>query len=38
LDKIADLNAFSGTPNHVLINEYKPNEGIMVIFYFQVLD
>nr|CAH0103757.1 unnamed protein product [Daphnia galeata] len=29
LDKIADLNVFSGTPNHVLINEYKPNEGIM---------
>jgi hypothetical protein len=27
------LNAFCDAPNHVLINEYKPNEGIMVTIF-----
>jgi len=32
MDKVAALQMFGEKkPNHVLINEYKPNEGIMVI-------
>lgn len=32
MKKVADLNVFKGqSPNHVLVNEYKCNEGIMVI-------
>ena len=31
MDKVANLGIFGEKkPNHVLINEYKPNEGIMV--------
>ncbi|EFX74607.1 hypothetical protein DAPPUDRAFT_307189 [Daphnia pulex] len=29
IDKVVALNTFCDAPNHVLINEYKPNEGIM---------
>ena len=32
IDKVAVLDVFTDkAPNHVLINEYKPNEGILVI-------
>lgn len=31
IEKVAGFQVFSHLPNHVLINEYKPNEGIMVI-------
>ncbi|KAI9552259.1 hypothetical protein GHT06_022621 [Daphnia sinensis] len=29
IEKVAEFQAFSNLPNHVLINEYKPSEGIM---------
>ncbi|KAK4037582.1 hypothetical protein OUZ56_029613 [Daphnia magna] len=29
IEKVAGFQVFSHLPNHVLINEYKPNEGIM---------
>ncbi|XP_057377968.1 alpha-ketoglutarate-dependent dioxygenase alkB homolog 6-like isoform X2 [Daphnia carinata] len=29
IEKVSGFQAFSNFPNHVLINEYKPNEGIM---------
>ena len=33
MDKVSQLNIFHNhPPNHVLINEYKPKEGIMVCF------
>ena len=31
MDKVSDLQMFGETkPNHVLINEYLPGQGIMV--------
>lgn len=34
MNKIKDLNVFDNKkqPNHVLINEYLSNQGIMVLF------
>ena len=33
--KLADLQLFgSYKPNHILVNEYKPGQGFLLIFYF----
>lgn len=33
VDDIVELNLFNGKiPNHVLVNEYTPGQGIMVRF------
>jgi hypothetical protein len=33
--KLSDLQLFdSYKPNHILVNEYKPGQGILLIFYF----
>ena len=34
--KIGDLGVFDGKmPNHVLVNEYHPGQGILVRFYLK---